>query len=377
MLSLYIHFPFCISKCLYCSFISTAAISAGEREAYVENLARELALAAMTPGIGGRTLDTVYIGGGTPSLMPPAALEKLMSTIRNLFPVSGEAEISVESNPGSVSDPAAWLSAARALGVNRVVVGVQSLDDAQLKFLGRVHDRSQALSFYRAAQAAGFDSVGIDLIYGLPGGTVAEWQQCLSEAVSLGPDHVSIYCLEITGGTPLGRALEEGRFEEQKPDIQAAMYEAARETLETAGFAAYEISNFAKPGHDCRHNLVYWTGGDYYGAGLSACSHLGGSRYENERDMEKYTGRIRAGMLPRMVGEYLSPDRRLRELAIMALRTTRGFRPELPRSNYERALLADLDRLETEGILEKDSSGTFRLPRKLRFVSDSVFSRIV
>ena len=377
MPSLYLHYPFCVGKCRYCNFVSAPARDEREKELYIESLSRELSLAAMTPGIGGREIPTLYFGGGTPSLMPVPALEKLMVTIRNLFPVAPGAEITVECNPGSQPEPARWLSAARGLGVNRAVAGVQSFDDEALKFLGRPHNRAEAVDFLRAARAAGFDSVGIDLIYGLPGRTGDAWRRDLDAAVSLGPDHVSIYCLEITADTPLGRALSAGDFLEANPETQAGMYFAACEILESAGLRAYEISNFARPGHECRHNLVYWTGGDYLGAGLSACSHLGGWRWENERDIVKYKRKIAVGMLPRRFGEQLSPGRRLRERAIMALRTAAGFRLEPPRTDYERGLEADLDLLAESGALEKTATGEYRLPQRLRFVSDSVFSRIV
>ncbi|MFA6449904.1 MAG: radical SAM family heme chaperone HemW [bacterium] len=377
MFSIYIHYPFCVKKCNYCSFVSAPARSEAEREEYAGYLERELSLAALTPGIGGSAPETIYFGGGTPSLMPAAALERLMSTVGALFGVAAGAEVTVECNPGSVADPKEWLSRARAAGVNRAVVGAQSFSDATLAFMGRLHRKNDTESFYRAAREAGFDSVGVDLIYGLPGRTVAEWQHELEAALALRPDHVSLYCLEITPGTPFGSELAAGRMSELEPEAQEEMYFAACETLEAAGLPAYEISNFARPGFECRHNLVYWRGGDYYAAGLSACSCLGGWRWENEREIDTYKKKVEAGMLPRRSGEFLSPDRRLRERVIMALRAAAGFRPEPPRVDYERALISDLDLLAESGALEKSASGAFLLPKRHRFISDSIFSRIV
>ncbi len=376
-LSLYIHYPFCVAKCRYCSFVSAAGAAEAERRRYADLLIRELELAALTPETAPRLLSTVYFGGGTPSLMPPEDAARALGAVRSLFGIADGAEISIECNPGSIKSAKKHLGALREVGINRVTVGAQSFDSKSLKFLGRIHTSSQTVKFFDAVREAGFVSAGLDLIYGLPGQSVSDWQSDLEMALSLNPDHVSLYCLEITPGTPLGSALEAGEFEELPPETQAEMYNAARETLASFGLIQYEISNFAYPGHECRHNLAYWTGGDYIGAGIAACSHLGGWRWENERDPAAYEAKIAAGMLPRSYGELLSPGRRLRESAVMALRTAAGFRPPAPATRESVALIRNLEHLAAQGLLRKSVFGSFRLPAELCFVSDEIFAKIV
>ena len=376
-ISIYIHFPFCVRKCGYCDFVSRPLRDRGEADRYIRFIGREIQLAGATPGIGGREVRTIFFGGGTPSLMTPGQINTILSTIRSYFSIAPGAEISIESNPGSVSDPDEWLAGARAAGINRLVIGMQSMNNANLKFLGRIHNRDESVDFYRRARCAGFRSVGLDLIYGLPEQTVDEWKRDLEGALELKPDHVSIYCLEICPGTPLGRDLGDGVIHEAEGEIQAEMYHAACEMLEAAGLRRYEISNFSLPGHECRHNLAYWTGDDYLGVGISASSHLGGWRWENERAPDAYTGKVGSGTLPRLAGELLSSRRRLRELAVICLRTAAGFRLPDPRTVHERELTADLSELVEEGFLELTGAGVFRLKPEYLFVSDAVFSRIV
>jgi oxygen-independent coproporphyrinogen III oxidase len=381
MLSLYIHYPFCRRKCRYCDFVSWPL--PGVREAtrqvdrYIECLCLEMHLAAAALGVRGRTVRTIYFGGGTPSLMHADALNDILSSIRNLFSVPQDAEVSIESNPGATAAPGSWLAAAREIGVNRLVVGVQSMRNIRLAQLGRIHSRAAALEFYARARETGFRSVGLDLMYGLPGQSLDEWKNDLKEAIGLKPDHMSIYCLEIQPGTPLGEDLAADRIREAPEETQAAMYYAAAEMLESAGLRSYEISNFALSGHECAHNLVYWTGGDYLGLGVSACSYIGGWRYENEREMDAYEEKIDSGVLPRRSGELLSLRRRLRESAVMALRTSAGYEAAPAGTGVERELAADLDKLALEGWLVRTPGGAFRLRPERRFVSDAVFSKIV
>ena len=376
-LSLYIHYPFCAAKCRYCSFVSRPGADEDIRGAYIDLLIRELEFAALTPETEPRPFSTIYFGGGTPSLMPPEDVGRILSAALRLFGIATGAEISIECNPGSVKKPAEYLAALRAAGVNRAVVGVQSFDPKSLKFLGRIHSAAQAVKFFDSVRNAGFASAGLDLIYGLPGQSVADWQRDLEKALSLNPDHISLYCLEITADTPLGHALATGEINELEPEIQSEMYTAACETLDAFGLRQYEISNFAYPGHECRHNLAYWTDADYLGIGVSACSHLRGWRWENERDPEKYEAKLRAGMLPRGYGELLSPGRRLRERAVMALRTNAGYKPRVPENMNDRELLETLERLTAEGLLQKSPTGAYCIPQKFRFVSDSILSKIV
>jgi len=308
--------------------------------------------------------------------MDPRAVERIIKEIDLRFGIRQGAEISMESNPAA-RNADEWLEGARAAGVNRLVVGVQSLDDRELEFLGRAHDARQAASFFAKARAAGFDSVGIDLIYGLPGQRLTDWENTLEKAVAMNPDHVSLYCLEAPPGTRLAADIDSGKTAQPDGDSQAEMYCAAVSALESSGRACYEISNFSLPGHECRHNLVYWLGGDYLGVGLSACSYIGGERVENERDFKRYEEKVERGERPARSSERLSYPRRLRESAAMALRTSAGFISPDSHSFHGRALAADLDALERDGLIETRPSGARALKPEKRFVSDAAFCRLI
>jgi len=379
-LSLYIHFPFCRSKCRYCDFVSSPVSSRREAGEYMEILARELELAALLPGLRGRRVTTVYFGGGTPSIMDPAETGMLLGKIGDLFGVEPGAEVTIEANPGTVEDPAGWMAAVRKAGVNRLVAGVQSMDDGDLDFLGRRHDAAGAGAFLEAALGAGFRSVGLDLIYGLPGRDVRGWLRNLGRVIGYRPHHVSMYCLEMPAGTPLGKMLGEGRITECSPEVQAEMYRSALEVMAAAGYRQYEMSNFALPGHECRHNMVYWTGGDYLGAGVSACSMVEGERWSNVRDTGTWKRKIEAGMPPVGYRERLSAGRRLREHAVLRLRTSDGIDMEglgrgYPEGEIEK-LGGEMRLLESRGLVLRRPGG-FRMAPADFFVSDSVFSSIV
>ncbi len=377
MLSVYIHYPFCASKCAYCDFVSRPGSSPQERAAYEKLIIKEIAGAAERLPFRPRpAANTIYFGGGTPSLMEPGTVERIIKEIDLRFGIRQGAEISMESNPAA-EKAGEWLNGARAAGVNRLVVGVQSLDDKELSFLGRAHNARQASSFFAKARASGFDSVGIDLIYGLPGQRARDWEKTLEQALDMNPDHVSLYCLEAPQGTRLAADIESGKIKPLDGDAQADMYFAAARAIESSGRACYEISNFSRPGHECRHNLVYWLGGDYLGVGLSACSYIGGERVENERGFSRYKEKVERGERPARSSERLSYPRRLRESAAMALRTSAGFVSPDIHSFHGRALEADLAALERDGFIETKPSGARALLPDKRFVSDSAFSRLI
>ncbi len=380
-LSLYIHFPFCIRKCAYCDFVSSPAASRKEITAYINALSHELRLLSFSHEFRGRSFSTIFFGGGTPSLMRNREIKTIIDCVKDLFGIEDGAEVSIEANPGSVTKPAEWFSQIHAAGINRLSIGVQSLDDRELALLGRLHTSADAERFVHAATAAGFGAVALDLIYGLPGQTASHWLITLDRAITLSADHISIYCLEIPPGTPLRQSIQSGEFPEPDTELQADMYYAALEKLENAGYKRYEISNFAAPGRECRHNLTYWTAVEYIGAGLAASSYVDGSRYKNVSDMKTYVGRIRAGRLPREGGERLAARRALRELAVMALRTTAGV--ELDRftdafSHREISELGtDLAGLERQGLVIATGRNSYRLAPEHTFISNSIFSLIV
>jgi len=353
-LSLYLHLPFCRSKCPYCDFTSRPG-SEAERAAYFEALRAEVR-AAGRPWEA-RSVSTVYLGGGTPTVYAAEELAELVGAVRAAFAVAPEAEITCEANPGTVDE--ASLRALREAGVNRLSLGVQSLRDDELRRLGRIHTADEAREAIAAARAAGLANLCVDLMYGLPGQRVDEWLLTLAEVVSLHPEHVSAYCLTIEEGTELARQVEASRVVPLDDNAQAEQFEATDAALEAAGYEHYEISNFAllppvaepfvgtPTGHDavgsaaepsesrpmaaptrspcrCRHNLAYWTGAEFVGLGAGAWSYAGGERWGNGRDVSEYVRRMTSGESPAAEREQLPPERAAAEAIMLALRTTDG-----------------------------------------------------
>ena len=283
--SLYVHVPFCRSKCAYCDFNSYAG-QEGLIPAYVDALLREAAAWSEAA----ETLDTVYLGGGTPSLLPLSQMERLMTGLHGSFTFAADAEVSLEANPESVDLPN--LRGLRELGFNRLSIGVQSFDDRELRFLGRVHDTATAEAAYAAARQAGFANVSLDLIFGLPGQRPAQWRRSLEKALTLEPEHLSLYALTVEEETPLATRIAAGESRAPDEDAQAEMYAWSEEALALAGYEHYEISNWARPGRRCRHNLTYWQSDPYLGLGAGAHSYLGGCRFANEMRPDRYIERV-------------------------------------------------------------------------------------
>jgi oxygen-independent coproporphyrinogen-3 oxidase len=315
---LYLHIPFCQKKCDYCDFYSVPGGDERAKQTYTKALAAHLTETA--PALTRHTVDTVYFGGGTPPVLGLGPLHTLMDIIRRRFPLAAGAEITLEANPGVVDDK--LLKKLRREGFNRLSLGVQSLEDDTLALLGRVHNARQAQSAFEGARAAGFDNIGVDLLYGLPGQTVEEWRATLREIVAWGPEHISCYGLKLEEGTPLWRDRADYAFPDD--DAQADQYLAAVSILEENGYLHYEISNFARPGRVSRHNLKYWTLAPYIGLGPSACSDFGGRRWSYVRDLEAYVGGMLGDgdVLHEM--EELPPEARAAEYLMLRLRTADG-----------------------------------------------------
>jgi oxygen-independent coproporphyrinogen-3 oxidase len=286
--SLYIHFPFCVRKCLYCDFNSLADSPVSPDE-YVGGVLKEMAARAglVTSPV---TAPTLYFGGGTPSLMAPELVARLIEAAARLFGLAGDAEITLEANPGTLT--AAKLAGYRTAGVNRLSLGVQSFNDPFLQLLGRIHTAREAEEAFAMARAAGFANIGIDLIHSLPGETVRSWLDDLARAVGLGPDHISAYGLTIEEGTPFHDLESGGKISLPDEDEGAAMFRQTGEFLRERGFEQYEISNFARPGYRSRHNQVYWQRGRYLGFGAGAHSYLplpgNGRRWRNRLSPQAY-----------------------------------------------------------------------------------------
>ncbi len=261
----YLHIPFCKSRCSYCDFATDVYRDPGAVERYVDALVTEISLFSGTVNA-----DTVYFGGGTPSLLSPEQVERVLRAVRSKFTLAPDAEITMEMNPATVTPES--LAAYRSLGVNRASFGVQTFDDRALKLLARGHDAADPRNTFSMLREAGFDNVSFDLIAGLPGQTLAQWRRNLDEAIALSPEHISLYLLEIHQGTPLAEQVRSGRQPTPDDELAAEMYELMLDQLAAAGYEQYEISNFSRPGFESRHNSKYWTIDAVLGFGVSAHS---------------------------------------------------------------------------------------------------------
>lgn len=319
-LGLYVHIPFCQQKCLYCDFASFAQAE----HQFVDYTA---ALCQQIADQGGMlckpAVDTVYIGGGTPSILPIELVEKILLNLCEHFTVEPGAEISMEANPGTVTKE--QLTRLRQAGVNRISFGVQSFNDTLLVRLGRIHSVNDSLSALEYAAAAGFDNISIDLMYGLPGQTLAGFTKELEQAVALPISHISVYGLKLEAGTPLAAAYDQGLVVLPDEVEEESMYDAMSAFLPTQGLVRYEISNFARKGKACRHNLKYWHYEPYLGLGSAAHSFLQGERISSETDVTKYIKAVVAGDSPVVMREKLTSREAMAEYIFLALRTTQGM----------------------------------------------------
>lgn len=322
-LSLYIHIPFCLRKCPYCDFNSYAGLTALIPD-YLDATLLELQRTVTENNLGERLLSTIYIGGGTPSLLPAAQMSRLLGAVLECMRVSADCEITVEANPGTID--AAKLAGYAAAGVNRLSLGVQSFDDDVLACLGRIHTGREAAEAVALAAGAGFTNISIDLMWAVPGQTLTKWRSTLREACKLGPTHISAYCLTYEEGTPFYERRNQGELAGADEDLELEMLHATTDILQAAGYLHYEISNFARPGFQCRHNLTYWTGAAYLGVGAGAHSHLSGLRWWNVREPERYIARVGAGEPPVEGFERLEGRRRAGEMLLVGLRLMDGVR---------------------------------------------------
>ena len=370
------HLPFCRTKCVYCDF-NTYAGKERLLGDYVAALAEEIALRAGEAN--GWPLQTVYFGGGTPSLLAVAQVRRLLEAVRRGCGVEPAAEVTLEANPGTFG--VEYLRAVAALGVNRLSLGVQSLDDATLRRLARTHDAATAIAAVGLARAAGIASVSLDLIYGLPWQTLASWRDHLQRALATEPDHVSLYALMVEEGTPLHTLVAHGRWRVPDGDAVADMYEAALPLLARAGFVHYEVSNWARPGHESRHNLTYWRNHAYVGCGAGAHSYVRGRRFWNVRPIEGYIRRTTSRRSAVAGEETLDLEGQMGETALLALRLRQEglafarFRERFggdPPGHW-RAELAELARL---GLLEVDGQRA-RLTDAGLLVSNAIAARFL
>lgn len=368
-LGLYLHIPFCKAKCAYCDFYSLPR-SEEKMDAYVAALTAHLTETA--PMAAGHTVDTVYFGGGTPSYLGAERITQLLQTVKKHYRVAKDAEITLEANPDSLFDWKA-LRALRRLGLNRISLGVQSSDDAVLRSLGRIHTWQQVVEAADAVRRAKIPDLSLDLIYGLPDQTAEQWEKTLSDAVSLSPDHISCYGLKLEEDTPLWQRRDSLTLPDD--EMQADMYLFTVEYLQNLGYRQYEISNFARPGHESRHNLKYWTLGEYAGFGPGAHSDFGNVRYAYVADLDMYL----QGRLILSESETMGEAEREREYIMLSLRTAAGLNVKAFESRFRRRFDVAQELLvnyEAHGLARRTDVGWCLTPRGF-LVSNAIISSLI
>jgi oxygen-independent coproporphyrinogen III oxidase len=380
--SIYIHIPFCEHKCIYCDFFSVAPEDPrdGHRtliDRFLPALEKEIQIRAEDPRFQ-ESYDSIYFGGGTPSLLSPSEIEKILDLISSKFSVAQNAEISLEANPGTVDKDK--LRAFRSAGINRISIGVQSFDDEDLKFLTRIHNSTGAKACLREALSAGFENVSIDLIFSLPGQTAAKWKSNLEQAVDIQPAHISCYSLIIEPETPLFRMIQSNQVAPVDSDTDAGFYELAISFLTSNGYEQYEVSNFAKTdagcarSNKCRHNLNYWDHTNYLGFGPSAHSFWKNERWWNISDIAAYIDKSSRHVIPLSGGEHLTQEQLLEEAVFLGLRSggidldglKREFRYDLMK-DYGETILA----LIKKGYAQTEDN-RFRLTPKGFMICDEI-----
>jgi oxygen-independent coproporphyrinogen-3 oxidase len=345
---IYIHIPFCLSKCHYCDFYSVCTVS--KLPAFLEALFKEMEL------YRGRIepCDTVYVGGGTPSILDPGQMETILTGVRETFQLAPNSEITLETNPADLDQPS--LASMRGMGVNRLTIGVQSFDQAILDFLGRRHSTHQAISAVEAARSAGFTNIGLDLIYGVPGQTMGAWLETVRSALAFEPEHLSCYQLTVEPETPLGIRYQQGAFSMPDENEQYDFFMSTAALLEGAGYIQYEVSNFARGmAFASRHNQKYWDHTPYLGLGPSAHSFVAHQRWWNYRSVDRYIAALRSGRPPVEASERLTMEQLQLEALFLGLRQKKGIHLGDYAARYQCDLLshsgAHVTRLQQEGLI--------------------------
>ena len=366
-IEIYIHIPFCEKKCNYCDFLSFKS-DAGTQGKYMAQLQQELAV--MSSESAAYTVSSCFVGGGTPSVLPPDMISRLLDTLRTYYDVADDAEITIESNPGSLMRHK--LSEYREAGVNRLSIGLQSADNAELKLLGRIHTFEEFLKTYQTARMEGFDNINVDLIDCIPMQSMNTWRKTLRNVVMLKPEHISVYNLIIEPGTIFYEMNKEGVLMMPSEDEQAKIDEYTRTYMKKMGYERYEFSNWAKSGRECRHNLGYWQGVPYIGFGLGASSYFNGCRWKNTDDIREYMQLDLKNKGIETLGESrreykeLSRTERMEEFMILGLRCTKGVSESVFYGRFGRELSevygGQLSKYVGMGLIEH-SDGMYRLTK--------------
>jgi len=372
----YVHVPFCSSRCGYCDFNTYTATELGDtvrRDTFHEVLADEVRFAARTLGDQARPVDTVFVGGGTPTLLGAGGLAHVVEAIRAELGIDADAEVTTEANPDSVDER--MLADLRAAGFTRISFGMQSTAPAVLRVLDRTHTPGASLAMARAATREGFAHVNLDLIYGTPGETDDDLRRSVEDAIAAGVDHVSAYALIVEDGTPLARRVRRGELPAPDDDVLADRYEIVDGLLEAAGLTWYEVSNWSRPGGECRHNLAYWRNADWWGVGPGAHSHVDGVRWWNLKHPSAYAERVAVGESPEAEREVLTDDERHMETVMLGLRLADG----LAVTQLTPEAAEGVPQLVDEGLLDPASAGEGRLvlTDRGRLLADAVIRRLV
>lgn len=381
MAGIYIHIPFCRSRCIYCGFYSTTSLELRQR--YVDALCREMEIRSHRSEVRGENIETIYLGGGTPSQLTFDQLRQLFIYINKVYPLPSKPggaenrpEITIEVNPDDVT--VEFAAVLQQLPVNRVSMGIQTFDDQRLRFLRRRHTARQAIEAVSILRAAGIRNISIDLMYGFPGESLADWEADIDAALALNIEHLSAYCLMIEEGTPLYRMLKQHTGDEE---TERQMYEVLIDRLTTADYEHYEISNFARPGFRSRHNSSYWNGTPYIGLGAAAHSYDIRSRSWNVADIRQYIeGMERCERI--FEEELLDDDTRYNDIVTVALRTREGINLNALSEKYRNYCIKNARRYLDDGLLELTTplspvTSHLRLTRRGLFVSDMVMSNLM
>jgi len=372
--ALYIHIPFCDHKCIYCDFYSI--ITSDNILSFLQSLKKEIKYYAENYS-SNRIITSIFFGGGTPSLMQPEYLEEIISSIAENFTVSAEAEITMETNPGTVDKEK--LRKFRSSGINRISIGVQSFNDDELKFLTRIHNSSTAVETLHIASEVGFENISLDLIFNLPGQTKQIWLSNLKQAIQLPINHISTYSLILERGTILNKMVLDGKIKMQSDDHDADLYETTVDFLTQNGFYQYEVSNFTKPGYECKHNNVYWQYKDYLGLGTSAHSFLDGKRWWNYSSLKRYINEIDTNGNAVANHEELSPEEFHNEYVMLALRSA-GIKLNNYKNTFGDNWLTKnysyLKKLENENFILFDDLN-IKLTKKGYAVCDEILQNIL
>ncbi len=374
---IYIHIPFCQSKCDYCAFVSYAARQDIFKN-YLAALEQEIAFYADHPIVKKTSFNTLFIGGGTPTILPAERLAGLINTVQGSFALSPKSEISVECNPNTLEPDK--LKALKSSGVNRLSIGAQSFNDRILNRIGRQHSAADVFAAVLLARESGFTNINLDLIYGLPGQLVHDLESDIKTALELKPEHLSIYQLSIDDNTPFADLDKQGKLDLPSEKMVAAMAEIPEQTLADKGYRRYEISNYALPDRECRHNLTYWHNGTYLGLGCAAVSSLSGNRIRNTPDPDHYIARISSSEPPWIESESLSKETSFRETVIMGLRLIDGIDINALRVRYgidiHHYYKDTLDSLLSKELV-RITNGQMRLSAKALPVANQILAELV